>query len=106
MHDYQDIEPDRYRTPPPGSDKKLAAGLLAILLPGLGIHKFVLEMPNPGIIMLAGTMVCGLLTPCLFFPFFGAMALSVISIIEGIIYLTKSDDEFYETYIVNKKEWF
>jgi hypothetical protein len=26
--------------------------------------------------------------------------------IEGIIYLTKSDDDFYETYIVDKKPWF
>jgi hypothetical protein len=29
-----------------------------------------------------------------------------IGIIEGIIYLTKSDEEFYEVYMVEKKEWF
>jgi hypothetical protein len=26
--------------------------------------------------------------------------------LEGIIYLTKSDEEFYQTYQVNKKGWF
>jgi len=29
-----------------------------------------------------------------------------VSIIEGIIYLTKSDEEFVRTYIQNKKGWF
>ena len=31
---------------------------------------------------------------------------TIIGIIEGIIYLTKSDEEFVQTYIVNKKPWF
>jgi len=26
--------------------------------------------------------------------------------VEGIMYLTKSDEEFVQTYIVNKKPWF
>ncbi len=30
----------------------------------------------------------------------------VIGLVEGIIYLTKSDDEFYETYVANQKTWF
>jgi len=30
----------------------------------------------------------------------------VIPFIEGIIYLTKSDEEFYNTYQVGKKAWF
>lgn len=30
----------------------------------------------------------------------------VMGLIEGIIYLTKSDEEFVQTYIVNKKPWF
>jgi hypothetical protein len=34
------------------------------------------------------------------------VAMGTIGLIEGIIYLTKSDDEFYETYIVEKKPWF
>jgi len=30
----------------------------------------------------------------------------IIGLIEGIIYLTKSDEEFYQQYIVEKKGWF
>jgi hypothetical protein len=30
----------------------------------------------------------------------------IIPFIEGIIYLTKSDEEFYNTYQVGQKEWF
>jgi hypothetical protein len=30
----------------------------------------------------------------------------VIGIVEGIVYLTKSDEEFVSTYIQNKKGWF
>jgi hypothetical protein len=32
--------------------------------------------------------------------------MGTIGLIEGIIYLTKSDAEFYNTYVANKKEWF
>jgi hypothetical protein len=38
--------------------------------------------------------------------FVGAIPRRIISLIEGIIYLTKSDEEFYHTYILNKKNWF
>ncbi|GAB4187989.1 MAG: hypothetical protein Kow00105_02670 [Phycisphaeraceae bacterium] len=31
---------------------------------------------------------------------------SLIGLIEGIIYLTKSDEEFVELYINQKKAWF
>lgn len=76
---------------------KLAAGLCGILLGSFGVHKFVLGMTTPGIIMAAVTVcTCGL----------GSVAMGTIGLIEGIIYLTKSDDEFYETYIVEKKPWF
>ena len=30
----------------------------------------------------------------------------VIGLIEGIIYLTKTDEEFYNIYVANKKAWF
>ena len=46
------------------------------------------------------TMVtCGIGFPILLIP-------SIIGIVEGIMYLTKSDEEFVQTYIVNKKPWF
>jgi hypothetical protein len=31
---------------------------------------------------------------------------SIVGLIEGIIYLTKSDEDFVRTYIQSKKGWF
>ena len=49
----------------------------------------------PGIIMLLITC-----TLC------GAPIMHIIGLIEGIIYLTRSDEEFYRLYMVEKKGWF
>ena len=43
---------------------------------------------------------------CLIIPLFACMAMGVIGLIEGILYLTKSDEEFYDTYAIQRKEWF
>ena len=92
----------------PGAEKKLVAGLLGILLGGFGVHKFYLGYTQEGAIMLAVTLVvgfgltaitCGLTTPA-------AFAMPIIGIIEGIMYLTKSDDEFVATYVTGRKPWF
>ena len=74
-------------------NKKILAGILAIVIGSLGIHKFVLGYTQEGIIQIVITIVtCGI----------GG----IIPLIEGIIYLTKSDEEFYQTYQVGKKGWF
>jgi TM2 domain-containing membrane protein YozV len=78
-------------SPVPGSEKKLVAGILGILLGGLGIHKFYLGYTKEGVIQLILGFLC-----------IG----SVIGIIEGIIYLTKSDQEFVATYVNGRKGWF
>lgn len=76
-----------------GADKKLVAGLCGILVGGFGVHKFVLGYTTEGIIQIVITLLtCG--------------AGSIIGLIEGIIYLTKSDEEFVRTYIQSKKGWF
>ena len=36
----------------------------------------------------------------------GGAILGIISLIEGIIYLTKSDEEFQTIYVKGHKEWF
>jgi hypothetical protein len=36
----------------------------------------------------------------------GGAVMGLIGLIEGIIYLTKSDEEFYQLYAVDKKGWF
>lgn len=83
------------------AEKKIPAGVLAILLGSLGIHKFFLGYPIPGIIMLLGTLIGGWFT-CGVAP----AVMGVIGLIEGIIYLTKSDSDFYMTYIARRREWF
>ncbi|WP_242092523.1 TM2 domain-containing protein [Aestuariivivens sediminicola] len=84
-----------------GENKKVLAGVLAILLGSLGIHKFILGYNREGIIILIVTFVLGLITCG-----FGASITGIIGIIEGIIYLTKTDAEFYNTYQVGNKPWF
>lgn len=80
-----------------GADKKMAAGICGILLGALGVHKFILGYTTEGVIMLAISLVsCGIL----------AVVPSIIGIVEGIIYLTKSDEEFVRTYLQSKKGWF
>lgn len=74
-------------------NKKVVAGICGILLGGFGVHRFILGDTSGGLIRLVISVVtCG----------FGA----IIGLVEGIIYLTKSDDEFYQTYGVEKKAWF
>lgn len=74
-------------------NKKIAAGVCALLIGGLGVHKFILGYTQEGIIQIILSIIsCGVLT--------------IIPFIEGIIYLTKSDNEFYQTYQVNKRGWF
>jgi hypothetical protein len=36
----------------------------------------------------------------------GAWIVGIIGLIEGIMYLIKSDDEFVSTYVDGKKGWF
>lgn len=84
-------------TPTDASGKKIAAGICGILLGALGIHKFVLGYTTEGLIMLLGSILtCG----------FGSPIMGIIGLIEGIIYLTKSDQQFLDTYLANKKGWF
>ena len=82
---------------PMGADKKISAGICGILLGSLGIHKFILGYKNEGLIMLLVTLLtCGI----------GSMVTGVVGLVEGIIYLTKSDSDFVRTYIQNRKPWF
>lgn len=75
------------------SEKKLVAGILGIVLGGLGVHKFYLGYTKEGIIQLVAT-------------FFTLGFASLIGFIEGIIYLVKDDKDFDDTYVKNKKAWF
>jgi len=80
-----------FGTPKP-ENKKVVSGIFAILLGVLGIHKFYLGYTKEGVIQLLLGLLCGI----------GGL----IGLIEGIIYLTKTDEEFYQTYQVGRKPWF
>lgn len=84
-----------------GSKNKLTAGLLAIFLGSLGIHKFYLGYSVSGVIMLLVTIIGGIVTLGV-----ASAVMGVIALIEGIMYLTKDDNEFYEIYEKGKKSWF
>lgn len=81
--------------------EKMVAGLLGIFLGSLGIHKFYLGYTTEAIIMLAVTIVGGFISLGLVSGVMG-----IIGLIEGIIYLTKSDEEFQQMYVYNHKGWF
>ena len=86
---------EAWNTPQPirQENKRVIAGIFAILLGGLGVHKFILGYTQEGIIqLLIGICTCGIA--------------GIIGFIEGIIYLVKTDEEFYQTYQENKRGWF
>jgi TM2 domain-containing membrane protein YozV len=79
------------------ASNKIPAGICGILLGGFGIHKFILGYTGAGLILLLITLLtCGL----------AGIVTHLIGLIEGIIYLTKSDEEFVRTYVDGRKEWF
>ncbi|WP_189087982.1 TM2 domain-containing protein [Deinococcus ruber] len=101
--------------PLPQSDiaqKKLIAGLLGIFLGSLGVHKFYLGINQSGIIMLGLTVGGWILFTLLAIILIGFVflllpaAVGLIGLIEGILYLTKTDADFEREYVVGKKLWF
>ena len=72
--------------------KRIVCGVCGILLGGLGVHRFLLDDAKGGVIRILLSFCVGL----------G----SLIGLIEGIMYLTKSDEEFIREYQVGKKAWF
>lgn len=86
-------------------NKKVLAGILAILLGSLGVHKFILGYQKEGFILL-GVSLAAYVLSCLAIGLLFIWIPSLIGLIEGIIYLTKSDEDFYNTYQVGRKPWF
>ena len=114
-------------------DRKIAAGICGILFGSFGVHKFILGYIKEGVIMALLTVgsyisfFVSMFIPALvgagdsqgaagasvaaIFIFWGIawlviMAMGIIGLIEGILYLTKSDYDFVMTYGVRHKGWF
>jgi len=83
------------------SKDHVAAALLALFLGALGVHKFYMGRTNAGFIMLAITVIGGFVT-------LGAAVcvMVLIGIVEGVIYLNKSQADFERVYIAGKRSWF
>ena len=79
---------------------RLIAGILGIVLGVFGVHKFFLGFIKQGVIMLVisllGFILLGLPTSII----------ALIGLIEGIIYLAGSNEDFERLYIQGKKGWF
>ncbi|WP_269617529.1 TM2 domain-containing protein [Zhongshania sp. BJYM1] len=82
------------------SSKKIAASLLAFFFGFLGVHKFYLGYNKQGVIMLLcflfGFILVGIPT----------IAVCIIAFIEFILYITKSDADFDQTYVIGQRPWF
>ena len=83
--------------PVPRASNKIPTGICGILLGSLGVHKFILGYTGAGLVMLLVTILtCGI----------AGFVMHVIGLIEGIIYLCKTDEEFVRVYVDERKEWF
>ncbi|MFY0602404.1 MAG: TM2 domain-containing protein [Flavobacteriaceae bacterium] len=88
-----DVVDEKGNKIPQQESKRIIAGVFGIILGELGIHKFILGYTKEGLLQIGVSIItCGIA--------------GLIGKIEGIIYLTKSDDEFIQEYQTNKKPWF
>ena len=74
--------------------KRVLAGVLGILLGCIGAHRFALGDPLGGLLRLLITSLT-----------VGVVG-SLLGLVEGILYLSKSDAEFVRIYQVEGKKWF
>lgn len=89
-------------------DNRVLTGIVGIIFGGLGIHKFLLGYTLEGLAMLIFTIV---IVPILSVVTCGVasflwMVMPAIGLAEGIIYLSKSDEDFSQTYVIGRKTWF
>lgn len=93
------------------AQRRLIAGLLGIFLGSLGVHKFYLGMTQAGLIMLGltiGGWILGIvgslvIVGAIFFVI--PWAVGLLGLVEGILYLTKSDADFQRDYLSGRKPW-
>lgn len=82
-------QPNNYQ-PAPGEKSKVTAGVLALLLGGLGIHYFYLGKSTGGIVFL---LLC-----CTGIP-------SLLAFVQGIMMLTMTDEQFLQKYVYTESSF-
>ena len=81
--------------------KKTTAGIIGLFFGAFGAHKFAIGYQREGFIYLGVSVVGGIITCG------GALAVtSVLALVESIMYLTKTPEEFKRLYIDIKTPWF
>lgn len=86
---------------PSHATKQLLAGYCGIIFGGFGVHKFILGYTPEGLLMLVVSLIGSYFTYG-----FTLLIMQLVGLIEGMIYLNKSHNEFVDTYFVNKQGWF
>ena len=74
---------------------RVVAGVLGIFLGALGVHKSYLGYTRAGIVHLVLTVLV-----------VAAPINAIAGLIEGILYLTKTDEDFHNIYVANRGTWF
>jgi len=83
-----------------GEPNRLVAGLIALFIGTIGIHKFYMGYNRAGLIMLLVSVFGAIL---LFIP---TVIMGLIAFIEAITYLMATDEEWHQRYVVNERPWF
>lgn len=79
---------------------KIVAGLLALFLGTLGIHKFYLNETKPGVVYLVCYLV-GFLTCCLIIGLIPMLVISILALIDAIKLFVMDDQVFDNRYNQN-----
>lgn len=100
----------------PVKKSRIVAGLTGIFLGGFGVHKFYLGYASQGAILLAVnlglslpvTMVVHALRIIPLIQLVGILRYIpvLVGIVEGVIYLTRSDEDFQRNYVAGRRGWF
>lgn len=81
---------------------KWVAFILAVLLPAVGAHKFYLGHPKLGVLYLIYTLCLGAVVIALSLPEWTIISFHFpawIGLVEGVIYILKSPDDFQRIYV-------
>ena len=81
--------------------KRTTTGVMGIIFGFLGVHKFILGYTEEGFILLLVSVIGGIITCGL-----SILVTDLIGIIEGIIILSKTPEEFKRLYLDKTTGWF